>query len=198
MIPDEFLSVNVIDTCAVWNLISSDTLFRASLRCRHTYVATQTVIYECLLKPRTRPPKSSDAELKSRLESSLSDGRMSRIDITIEDLREVASQSSRLGRGELSCAAAARKINQAVMTDNRRDFKGISALIDGRLQTTPRLLGWLVLEGHLGDSESRSVVVEHESLGGTLGKAYGNAYTEACEKRLQRQLEVVLADSGED
>jgi predicted nucleic acid-binding protein len=185
MIPDVFIGVNVIDTCALWNLISSDTLFRCSRRCQHTYITTPTVLYECLVKPRNSPMTQARKTLLARLSAHLESRHVERIQISIDDLHEVSRLSTKLGQGELSCAAAARKINQAVMTDNKRDFRAIEAMVDGRLQTTPRLLGWLVFQGHLGDAEVQAVVAEHESLDGPLGKWYRRAHWEGCEKRLK-------------
>ncbi|WP_163865071.1 hypothetical protein [Myxococcus eversor] len=187
MIPESFINTNIIDTCAIWNLLSSETLFHRSRACKHTYITTPTVLYECLIKPRTPPITQAKETLRSRLQAHLRTGELTELKISIDDLHEVSQLSSRLGQGELSCAAAARKIHQAVMTDNRRDFRAIESLIDGRLQTTPRLLGWLVLNNHLGDTEVQTVISEHKELEGSLHGVYLIAYHEALEIRLKRQ-----------
>ncbi|WNG50898.1 hypothetical protein F0U60_47300 [Archangium minus] len=185
MIPEDFVDINVIDTCALWNLLSSETLFRRSRACKHTYITTQTVLYECFIKPRSTPATPAQSALQDRLNSHLETGAIGKIPISIDDLHEVSKLSNKLGQGELSCAAAARKISKAVMTDNKRDFLAIASLVDGRLQTTPRLLGWLVLRDFLGDAEVGVIIAEHEAFDGPLGKWYQKAYLEACEKRLK-------------
>lgn len=93
----------------------------------------------------------------------------------------------RLGYGEISCAALARRLRHAVLTDNKRDFRAIEVLADGLLQTTPRLLGWLYLVGRLTDGDVKDVVEEHLDSGGHMSPIYERAHREACERRLMRQ-----------
>ena len=102
----------------------------------------------------------------------------------------------RLGQGEISCAALARRWGTAVLTDNKKDFKAIEGLVDGRLQTTPRLLGWLYLDGHLTDSDVSDVISEHYSSGGHMSEVYTLAHSEACAIRLAQQLSARVHPSG--
>ena len=168
MIPDSFTPVNVTDTCAVWHLIGSATLFDTARRTNVSFVITNTVFYECFI--------------------------IRRIDLPIDDLQDLLALArqlgldKRLGQGEISCAALARRWGAAVLTDNRRDFRAIFQLVDGRLQTTPRLLGWLYLDEHFTDRDVEDVVSEHRECGGQMSDVYKRAYYEACEKRLQRHM----------
>ena len=50
--PSSFHSVNVTDTCAVWNVLSSRTLYTAARLAGVVFVCTGFVVYECLFKPR--------------------------------------------------------------------------------------------------------------------------------------------------
>lgn len=118
---------------------------------------------------------------------------VSRIDLTIDDLQELIGVARRLGvdrrlgYGEMASAALARHLRQAVLTDNKRDFRAIGELVDGRLQTTPRLLGWLYLDGGLTDGEVKDVIEQHRKSGGQMAEVYERAHYEACEKRLMQQ-----------
>ena len=45
MIPDSFSLVSVTDTCAIWNLVGSATLFRAARQKHLSFIITDTVSY---------------------------------------------------------------------------------------------------------------------------------------------------------
>lgn len=203
MIPDKFESVNVTDTCAVWHLIAADTLFQTARRVKLFFIITQTVFFECFVKSRGRPITAKRAALRQRLRDQIDNNCISQMEVSIDDLQEaiaVARQNGwdkRLGHGELSCAALVRNLGHAaVLTDNKRDFTVIRGMIDERLQTTPRLLGWLYVEGELSDAGVKDVVCEHEEFGGHMVDVYNKAYREACEKRLMRQM--VTASANEE
>ena len=192
MMPDSFRPVNVTDTCAVWNLVGAATLFRTALRQRLSFAITNTVFYECFIKSRGKRPSAGLTRLRGRLRQHLQRGQVVQVDATIEDLQEVMAMArrrglvTRLGYGEVSCIAAARRLRQAVLTDNKRDFRAIEELIDGVLQTTPRLLGWLYLEEQLTDGDIEAIIVEHTHSGGQMTRVYKQAYREACQRLLMR------------
>ena len=194
MIPDTFNPTNVTDTCAVWHLVGADTLFRTARRVNVSFILTPTVLYECFVKKRTSPPTEERLALRARLQAHLDGRRISEVGMSIEDLQETMifakrhQLEKRIGQGELSCVALARHLGHAaVLTDNKRDFAAIGMLVDGRLQKTPQLLGWLLCEGHLTDSDVDEVVREHEASGGQMAKILRTAYEKACEKRLMSQ-----------
>ena len=190
MIPDIFNLVNVTDTCAVWHLVGADTLFRSARRANTAFIITPTVFYECFVKTRGNPVTPERLELQDRLRAHLAEDRVSRMEISIDDLQATVALArhrkldKRLGQGELSCAALARHLNQAVLTDNRRDFRAIEKLVEDRLQTTPRLLGWLYVEEYLTDREVDDIIHEHTESHGHMSQVYRDAYLMACEKRL--------------
>lgn len=194
MIPDDFNRVNVTDTCAVWNLVGADTLFRCARRVNVAFLITPTVFYECFVKTRGRPPSAGRTALQAKLSRHLGEKEVTRLGVSIEDLQETVAMAKRkglhkrLGQGELSCAALARQLGHAaVLTDNRRDFRAIRILVDDRLQKTPQLLGWLYVEGLLNDSDVDDVVAEHAATEGQMANVYKQAHLLACEKVLVRR-----------
>ena len=194
MIPDSFGPVSVTDTCAIWHLVGSRTLFGAARHRRLSFVITNTVYYECFVKSRSKAPSANHKILRERLARRIEQGEVDQLKVTVDDLRDVISAArqqgsdKRLGCGEISCAALARRLRQAVLTDNKRDFRAIEKLVDGLLQTTPRLLGWLYIVGRLTDGDIKDVIKEHCSSGGQMSRIYEQAHREACEQRLMRQV----------
>ena len=190
MIPETFWPVNVTDTCAIWNLVSSPTLFRTARKHGLSFVITSTVSYECFVKSRDKPPSRVHAWWRERLRQHLQREEVGRMESTIDDLQEVMGIARReglgvrLGHGEISCIAVARRLRHAVLTDNKRDFGAIRRLVDGLMQTTPRLLGWLYVEEELTDGSVREIIGEHRRNGGEMGKVYEVAHREACQKVL--------------
>ena len=68
--PSSFLVLNVADTCAVWNVLSSKNLYQASIASGCNFCCTAFVEYECLIRPRkkTRPEAARGAPASNRLE----------------------------------------------------------------------------------------------------------------------------------
>ena len=204
MIPDIFNLVNVTDTCAVWHLVGADTLFRAARRRNIEFIITPTVFFECFVKTRGRAVTAERQALRTKLQGHLDRKQIAHIGMSIEDLQEtihIAKRSGldkRLGQGELSCAALARGLGYpAVLTDNRRDFPAIADLVNGRLQKTPQLLGWLYVEGHITDSDVDDIVCEHQASSGDMSRIYKQAHEMACEKRLMRRMGSSSTDNNQ-
>ena len=194
MIPDTFNLANITDTCALWHIVGADTLFRTARRANVAFIITSTVHYECFIKTRGTSPTAERQAMQQTLRGHLDAKQVTKVALTIADLQDTLDFASRngldkrLGQGELSCAALARSLGHpAVLTDNRTDFKAIEQLVDGRLQKTPLLLGWLYFEGHLSDADVAAVVQEHQASLGQMVGVYKKAYGMACEKRLMRQ-----------
>src|SRR6266478_6166695 len=69
--------------------------------------------------------------------------------VDVEDLidNEVLSKRQHIGKGELSSMVFARKIRQALLTDDQRTRRlAVGPLDTGKIQTTPHLAGWLFFE----------------------------------------------------
>ena len=204
MIPDSFRLVNITDTCAIWHLVGSMTFFKTARQIGVSFVITNTVFYECFVKSRRNKLTPQHQALREHLRAYIDQHQVSRIDLGIDDLQDLivlARQrglDKRLGQGEISCAALARHLRQAVLTDNKRDFTAIEALTGSVIQTTPRLLGWLYLEGHLTDADVDDLLTEHRNSGGQMPHVYKQAHYEACEKRLVRATSARGTPSGSE
>jgi hypothetical protein len=183
--PSSFETTNVVDTCAVWNVLSSRRLYSAALLAHCHFVITTFVQYECLHK-RRRVAKASDTELRSRLQTEQSNGHFSPYSCDIDDLQAVAllQNRQRLGKGEISSIAFAMKYRQAVLTDDQKARRLASDAGHRTVQTTPHLFGWLMFVGRLADHDKDVVIAEHRGLDGILGKYFEEAYLLALQYRL--------------
>lgn len=181
-----FYRLNVTDTCAVWNILSSRLLHMTAKQAGITFCCTKFVLYECLFKPRkTRKPE--DRELRDRLREAQTKADFMECQLDIADLQtvELLGRRKHLGKGELSSLALAMKINQALMTDDQKARRlGILMVGNDKVQTTPHLLGWLLFEGRLTDVDKDDIIAEHKRLGGILEQFYEEVYHEAMRCRL--------------
>jgi hypothetical protein len=184
--PSKFHTINVADTCAVWNLLSSATLHAAANAARCDFCITSFVHYECLIKPRKNTPTTAERELITRLQREQSAGRFARHSCDIGDLQAVRLLESRkrLGKGELSSIAFAMKIGQAVITDDQKARK--LAIDSGHklTQTTPHLLSWLIFTGRLGDGDKDRVIAQQKTMDRPLALHFEEAYRMALSCRL--------------
>lgn len=180
--PRSFHRVNMVDTCAVWNVLSSSRLYESAISAGCIFSCTGFVYYECLVKPRKRSDKN-DLELQRRLVAERAKGRFQVYNLDIEDLQEVEILEKRrnLGKGELSSIAFATRTWQAFLTDDQKARKLAREVMPGLVQTTPHLFGWLLYEGILEDSDRASVIAEHEQLDLPLSKYF----EEICEVALR-------------
>jgi len=184
--PSRFELINVIDTCAIWNVLSSKLLYATARMAGCSFCCTRFVLYECLHKPRTKP-KPGDSELQARLRDERGQGSFSVHPLSIDDLQDVRVLESRkrLSKGELSSIAFARKIGQAFLTDDQGARKLAASVIERtKVQTTPHLFGWLFFHGRLGDGDKESIINEHQRLGGPLAPYFEEMYLRALQYRL--------------
>jgi len=182
--PRSFHLYNVTDTCSVWNVLSSTTLYRTARSAGCNFICTAYVVYECLLKPR-KSPSEADQMLKKRLERERSSGQFQTFHLDLDDIAEtdILDQRQRVGKGELSSIAFARKHRQALMTDDQRARKLGSAVKEMMVQTTPHLLGWLFYSARLLDSDLSKVLGEHEEVARPLRPHFEAIYVRALELR---------------
>lgn len=182
--PRTFQRVNMIDACTVWNILSSNTLYRAALANGCLFSCTDFVIYECLHKTRSRPDHS-DIELRNRLLTERLDGRFKSYSLAIEDLQEIEilEKRKRLGKGELSSIAYAKRTGQAFLTDDQKARRLALELIPAVVQTTAHLFGWLLFEGILRDSDKTAVIAEHEEFQLPLRKYFEETYLSVQQYR---------------
>jgi predicted nucleic acid-binding protein len=180
--PSRFSPVNVTDTCAVWNVLSSRKLFAAACGAACHFCIPAFVQYECLVKPRiSRNPV--EIELMDRLKAEQAKGRFQPHSCDIADLQtiELLEQRRRLGKGELSAIALAMKLRHAVMTDDQKARKLSEDAGHSPTQTTPHLFAWLFFKRHLVDSDKATIIFQHKEAGRPLGPHFEKAYALALQ-----------------
>ena len=183
--PFEFYLHNIIDTCAVWNVLSSKLLFSRADNSGVMFYCTKFVVYECLYKQRSEP-KDCHVKLKNYLKQLMEQGKFVNLSLSVEDLHEIERVSSRkrLGKGELSTLAFAMKYGQAFLSDDQKARKLASSVLPaGRTQTTPHLFSWLIFLGKISDSEKIQVIEEHHANDGDISPHLEAAYIEGCRCR---------------
>jgi hypothetical protein len=164
--PSQFHIVNITDTCSIWNVLSSRVLYNAAITANCVFSCTSYVLYECLHKPR-KTARQEDEELKRRLQAEVGKRHFPEFPLAIEDLQDprVMDLRGRLGRGELSVIAFALRTGQALMTDDGKARKLAERLVPlDKVQTTPKLFGWLLFTNHLSDADKDVIVDEHQRL----------------------------------
>ncbi len=184
--PRTFHPMLVIDTCSVWNILSATKLHRAALSSKLTFCITPMVLYECIYKPRKNITKEAE-ELQARLEQSRNKGYFPVQECALEDLLIVSSSAPiGLSSGELSCIAMAYGISTiAFMTDERQARLFADGKLGLKVETTPRLYGWLHYNRHLLDSDHAEIVAEHEKHERRpLSTYFVEAYNTALQYRL--------------
>ncbi len=181
-----FQLLNVIDTCSIWNVLSSKRFYSAIITKGCNFSCTQFVIYECLFKPR-KVETVEDKELKSKLVKERERGHFSSYHISIEDLQSVEILENRkaLSKGELSSIVFAKKTRQAFLTDDQNARKLASNILDGKMiQTTPQLLGCLIYESILSDNDLDIIISDHNRLKRPLERYFRKVYNLALELKL--------------
>jgi hypothetical protein len=184
--PSSFYSYNITDTCAVWNILSSRTLYSSARTAGVSFFCTRFVLYECLVKPRKKL-RTTDAELQKRLKSAQEHNDFSAYNLDITDLQTVniLENRKRLGKGELSSIAFAMKTQQAFLTDDQKARKLAREVLPiALIQTTPHLLGWLFFKMHLSDGDKDTIIGEHKEMMCPLAMYFEEMYAEACRCRL--------------
>lgn len=184
--PSQFQKINVTDTCAVWNILSSQLLYRRANDAGCFFCCTNFVHYECLHKPRT-VEQPEDSKLQIRLKEAIEEGQFKSYDLDIEDLQEIEILKKRknLGKGELASIAFAKKINQAFLTDDQPARKlAEQVMLNYRfVQTTPHLLGRLFFINFLADNELLFIIEEHQQHKRQLADFFREMYQKASHYR---------------
>jgi hypothetical protein len=190
--PSHFYPLNVVDTCAVWHLLSSKKLYETALAVGCMFSCTAFVAYECLTKPRTKKAtpaqEVAQKELQRRLQREQEHGRFTCYHLDLDELLDVEIMEKRknLGKGELSSIAFAKRTRQAFHTDDQKARKLASHVMEtGRVQTTPHLWGWLYFTQALGDADKDDIISEHEHFEGPLRSHFEIMYMRALQYRLR-------------
>jgi predicted nucleic acid-binding protein len=184
--PSSFHLHNITDTCGVWNVLSSRTLYSRARGAGVVFICTGFVLYECLFKPR-KTPDPFDEELRSRFRAAQRESAFDTYSLDITDLQtiEILENRKRLGKGELSSIAFAMKTRQAFLTDDQKARRlARDVLRESIIQTTPHLVGWLFFTNRLVDADKSTIIKEHQEMRRPLAKYFEQMYLEACRCRL--------------
>ena len=176
---------NVIDTCAIWNLLSSKTLFETAKQARIKYCITNFVLYECVYKKRSII-NNKQQELIKRFKVERAKNTFRNCSITIEDLQnsDVSNIRKKKSKGEISSMIFAKKTGQAFITDDpparklANEYLGID-----KVQTIPQLFGYCVYKGLLLDSSAKTVIAEHKELEDSITRCLEKIYLQALKKQ---------------
>lgn len=182
----KFLIFNVIDTCSIENILSSSTLYRATINAGCRFCYTKFVEYEMLFKPRKSISIESQ-QIRDILRQETSKKIFECYSLSIDDLQdvEILEQRKKLGKGELSSIAYARKINQSFMTDDQKAKKlGVIVLGKDKVHTTPHLLGWLFYNRVLIDADFLIIINEHEKCNRPLSQFFKDTYEESLRLKM--------------
>lgn len=163
--PSNFHPVNVADTCAAWNVLSSKILHDAARRAGCVFCVTSFVEYELLIKPR-RSIRASEQELIDRLSQAKRLGEFETHSCSIADLALIGRLEGRrrLGKGELSSIAFAMKTRQAFITDDKKAKTLAMECGHALSQTTPHLLAWLVYTDRLVNADVAQIIGQHAEM----------------------------------
>lgn len=183
-----FDKINVIDTCSIWNLLSSNSFYSLVQRYEMVFSCTQFVVYECLFKKR-KSMTEEEKIIRQKLIDEQKKSKFSQYQISIEDLQsiEVIRNRKKLSMGELSSIVFAKKTRQSFITDDQgarrisEEYLGLK-----ETQTIPQLLGWLTYCGDINDHELDVIVKEHTQCGRLLEKYFREAFLYGLEQRLIR------------
>lgn len=187
--PRFFSPMVVTDTCSVWNILSARRLYSAAKSARLTFCITPMVLYECIRKPRKQTTREKE-ELIQRFATARDSGAFPVHHCDLDDLVAVCRIApAALSSGELSCIAMAYKIRtMAVMTDERQARRFAEEKLGLRVETTPRLYGWLHFNRHLSDGDHPDVLAEHDKYERRpLTEYFKKAYESALQYRLMAQ-----------
>lgn len=181
-----FYKHNIIDSCAVSNILSSRRLYTAAFNAGCRFYCTTFVVYECLYKPANKDNPALP-EMRRRIKAAMKKGDFAQHSITIEDLQEIEVLQKRrnLSKGELSSMVFAKKTGQAFLTDDQKARRlAATYMQQDKVQTTPQLFGWLFYISILSDSDKPEIIFEHKSMDRPLEKYFNDTYLWALERRL--------------
>jgi hypothetical protein len=186
MDPKNFKKCNITDTCSVWNVLLSSTLYLHAVNYGIEFYYTDYVEFECIGKPRTHPT-DMDKILVKRFNDACKNNSLKKCVLTIEDLQDsiILNNRHKFGYGELSSLVFAIKTNQAFMTDDQAACKLASQIAPKCvIQTTPHLLAFLFFNNELGDLDVDNIIKEHKTFDRGLEKYFCEAYEESCRCKL--------------
>lgn len=179
---------NVIDTCSIWNIIYSKKFYGISTSYLNSFVMTDYVKYETLGKKWTHNI-DKETELKGFLKKEISNRRFNLYNITIEELQDplIAKSRKNLGKGELSCIAFAKSKSISIITDDQGARKHAKDILgEDRVRTIPHLLGFLVFNDYLFDSDVCVILSDHKEYSSDIIVFLESCYKLALQLKLNK------------
>jgi hypothetical protein len=173
----------------MWNILSSDVLYKSAISAGVTISCTAFVFYECVIKER-KTSSSEDIQLQNKLKAEMGKN-INVYHLEIEDLQELRILESRknLGKGELSSIAFANRTRQAFLTDDQKARKlATEVMKHSPVQTTPYLFGWLVFNNHVLDHEKNTIIEQHKKFNRPLAEYFDQIYLEALQYKLKQPI----------
>lgn len=164
--------------------MSSSRFYTATINETFFWCYTSFVEYEVFYKS-VKKETSIIIKQRQQLREETRKKRFRCEHLSISDLQEIEILENRkkLGKGELSSIAFARKTQLAFMTDDIKARKlGEAVLGVSKTLTTPRLLGWLYFNRILTDSDHKTIIEEHETQGRGMSEYYQEIYEEAMRR----------------
>jgi hypothetical protein len=188
----KFILFNVIDSCSVWNILSSSIIYNSSIQAGCCYSMTNYVTYECLYKKRRG---KQVGEIIAKLDKEITKKKFTNCNINISDLQEIEILENRrkLGKGELSSIVFAKKTRQAFLTDDKKARTLAKEVLGSEfVQTTPHLVGFCFYKRFLLDGDFSALITEHQSSltsnWGDLSQFFKEAYEESLKIKLLERL----------
>ena len=178
---------NLIDTCSIWNILSSPIIYSVLLDNNFSLSITKFVEYECLFKYRPQQ-NSKELNLRCLLEKELIKGKIKCHALTLEDLQDdfILENRKKIGIGELSSIAFAKKVSIAFLTDDQKARKLASNHIGKvNVQTTPLILGWLLFNNLISDGDIEPIIKSHNEHNRPLEKYFRYVHMESHRIKMQ-------------
>lgn len=179
--------LNVTDSCAFWNILSSPTFYSVLIDQKFDFACTDFIVHECLHKKRTEPTKE-DSSIQNKFKLLLKTRKVVSHKLSIEDLQddEILKYRKSLGKGELSSIAFAKKTRLSFHSDDQGARKIAEQILGVKqVQTTPLLLGWLFYNNHLSDRDLEPIIKDHISAGRPLERFFREVHEESWRIKLQ-------------
>ncbi|BBK38655.1 hypothetical protein STAQ_37330 [Allostella sp. ATCC 35155] len=145
------------------------------------FVVAEYVVQECSRAAHSRTTPANTRALE-HLDAVLKQGDFAqRVELSVDDLREVARLEGikRLGIGELAAIVVARKLRCGFVSDDRAARRFATDFLDPEhIRTISHLVGHLVYLTHLGDGDVATIIADNKALRADRGCIA--PYIQAC------------------
>lgn len=177
-----------IDTCSIFNILSSQLFAFKVFNANFQFHVTKTVVYETVEK-KSKNLSIEEETLKLRFQDYKNKGKFEEHQLSLLDLTDVDALKKRkkVSMGELSSIVMAKNKSISFTTDDRGARK-LSEIIIGkdRTQTASLILGYLIFNNDITDSEVPQIIKEHEAHKRPLRPYFEAVYQNAMMRRMMQ------------